>query len=300
MNIIEVSSFIYPSDLRDVWCNEAFVPIADYKFRIQLADESIIEAGVFDIFLKGKTVKHLCLSTQAGCKFRCEMCSSGKNGFVRNLEIDEIFMQLKMISEYFTGYIFDHVVFMGIGEPLDNYNNFVGSVKRIINFNEEYSGNLSFATVCVPKKLVKLSYEKIPSFKMLWISLHSAISSKRLKIMPVAGSFSIKEILQSAKTFSQNTSTKVYINHILFKEFNDGEKDAQILAHILQGTEDIFTLMLTQPNNDISSYERADISCLYEFEERLRRWNFRNKVTRFIAAGQPVNAGCGEFIFSGG
>lgn len=298
MNIVQKSSFTYPSDLMDRWKDEVFQPLIDHKFRFSLIDGKTIEAGVFELLVDGKREVHVCVSTQAGCKFGCVMCSSGKVGFSRNLTEDEILSQIRMLSESVGVQAFDHVVFMGIGEPLDNYENFVGSVSQLTSGDSVYIGRLSFATVGLPDKLIRLSYEPIPAFRMLWISLHAPTDEKRIQIMPVDKAFKINEILNAAREFACHMSTEVWINYMLFRGFNDSYKDAKNLSDLLVDTEKSFSVMITEPNNNLPQYFGADVSDLKRFEQYLYSAGVRNRITRFIAAGKQVHAGCGEFVFT--
>jgi 23S rRNA (adenine2503-C2)-methyltransferase len=300
MKTIQKCSFTYPIDIRERWEGEVFQPLVDHKFSLLLFDGNVIEAGVFELLVHGKREVHACISTQAGCKFGCAMCTSGKSGFLRNLTKREILSQIQILSDAVGVSVFDHVVFMGIGEPLDNYDNFVGSIGDLVNKEASYIGRLSFATVGLPQRLLRLSQESIPAFRMLWISLHAPTDEKRAQIMPVDRAFSVLEILGAAEEFARRTPTEVWVNYMLFRGFNDGIDDAESLADLLVGTESIFSVMITEPNNDLPRYQGADVSDLKRFEEYLRFSGVKNRVARFIAAGKQVNAGCGEFIFTRG
>lgn len=298
MQIVKRSSFTYPTDITNRYNPAFFQPIIDYKFQIRLFDGNSIEAGVFKLLVGSNQEMHACISIQAGCKFGCAMCTSGRNGFVRNLTKEEVFTQVKLLANEVNITVFDHVVFMGIGEPLDNYDNFVGSVASIVDDNSNYAGRLSFATVGLPQKLLRLLSEPIPMFRMLWISLHAPSDEKRVQIMPVDKAFPVQEILGAAKKFAFQTSTEVWINYMLFRKFNDGFDDAKALTELLHGTENIFSIMITEPNNNLPQYVGADIADLCRFEEYLKDIGIKNRVARFIAAGKQLNAGCGEFIFT--
>ncbi|MGB2791625.1 MAG: radical SAM protein [Candidatus Moraniibacteriota bacterium] len=299
MKIVQKSSFTYPPAISERWKGEVFQPLVDHKFRLLLSDGNAIEAGVFELLVSGTKEIHACISTQAGCKFGCAMCTSGRNGFVRNLTEEEILTQIQLLSNDTEVAVFDHAVFMGIGEPLDNYDNFVGSVARLVSKNASYyAGRLSFATVGLPQRLLRLLREPIPAFRMLWVSIHAPTDEKRVRIMPVDKAFPVREILDAARTFADHMPTEVWINYMLFRGFNDGINDAESLAGLLLGTEDIFSVMITEPNNDLSQYQGADVSDLKRFGVYLQEAGVKNRVARFIAAGKQVNAGCGEFIFT--
>lgn len=298
MKIIQSSSFTYPVKVLDEKCFTFFQPLVDYKFKILLFDRNSIEAGVFELLIDGAREMHACISTQVGCKFGCAMCASGKNGFIRNLTKEEILKQVEFLCDSVNISAFDHIVFMGIGEPLDNYDNFVASALELIRSNNFYAGRLSFATAGLPKKLLCLMQESIPAFQMLWISLHAPSDEKRVKIMPINRAFPIEEVLSAAKEFASNTPTNVWINYMLFRGFNDGIDDANELADLLFETESIFSVMITEPNNNLPLYSAANAFDLKIFEEYLLKAGVKNHTVCFTAAGKSVNAGCGEFILT--
>lgn len=298
MYIIEHRSFKYPSDLATQWRDEVFQPQIDHRFKLELTDGKKIEAGVFELLVDGTSEIHACISTQAGCKLGCKMCSSGRSGFSRNLTQTEIVSEIIQLSTAVGTKVFDHVVYMGIGEPLDNYDNFVGSVVEIVSRVPDYAGRLSFATVGIPDKLRRLQHEDIPPFRMLWVSLHAVTNEQRSELMPINQAFNVLTVIEAAKEYARNCSTEVWINYMLFRGFNDTAVDAGLLAELLEGTEGLLSIMLTEPNNDFSTYRAGNVSDLKRFEGYLIEAGIKNRIARFIAAGKQVRAGCGEFIYT--
>lgn len=275
------------------WKSGEFSPIEDRKFKIILDDNHLIEAGVFSMKSKGNTEYHACISTQAGCKFACQMCSSGKNGFFRNLNTQEILDEIKILEKQTDKSSLDEILFMGIGEPLDNYDNFVAALKQL----PQYSGRLSFATVGLPNKLIMLSKEDLPKLKMVWISLHASSDKKRSLIMPVNKSFNIAAVLNSAKEFALSTKVEIWINYLLFQNFNDSNQDAELLVKLMKNSEPYFKVQISAPNNDLIDYKAATRAQLESFESKLKEMGLKNDTFCFEAAGKDVHAGCGEFIY---
>ena len=181
MKILQVSKVVHGNTPRK-WMSGDYLPVEDRKVKISLDDSRTIEAGVFSFLFRGRIEHHACISTQVGCKFGCQMCSSGRNGFFRNLTHSEIIEQIALLEREVVKQRLDEILFMGIGEPLDNYDNFVAALTTLA----PYSGKLAFATVGLPQKLIDLSREVLPALRMAWISLHASDDRKRASLMPVA------------------------------------------------------------------------------------------------------------------
>ncbi len=293
MKIIKDQKHLYLST--ENWSDTTFQPVADIKSSIRLHDGLIIQTAGFKILRGEKTEFHACVSVQAGCKFACRMCVSGKNGFTRNLTQNEIVEQVQHIAERFSVPTLDHVVFMGIGEPLDNYVQFTGALRNLNMLG--YLDKLSFATIGGPKKIIQFANEKIP-MRMMWISLHAPNEIKRKEIIPFAGNFTLKSLIEAGVLFHQKTNSEVRVNYLLYKSFNDSFSDAEQLVSLLDGTSSLITLQLTEPNDvDFLNYDRGDKSDIDRFKRYLLDAGLKNKIIRFLAAGRPLQAGCGEFAY---
>ena len=189
--------------------------------------------------------------------------------------------------------IIPEILFMGIGEPLDNYDDFVVALKQLTH----YGGRLSFATVGLPDKLISLSKEDLPKLKMAWISLHASDDAKRSSIMPINRAFNISDVLDSAKRFTVATKVQVWINYLLFQGFNDSDQDAESLVRLLEGTETYFKVQISEPNSDLPTHKAASGAQLESFERRLKNLGLKNETFCFRAAGRDVQASCGEFVY---
>ncbi len=294
---IETGSFTHIDEKYwDKETNTTFQPQADIPVTFTLDDGYQIRAAGFKILRHDGTVEyHACVSTQAGCKFGCKMCVSGRLGFRRHLKVEEIVGQVDHIAERFGVKILDHVVFMGIGEPLDNEEYFE---KTLLALNVKgYEGKLSFATVGNPDRIYKFADKAIP-VKMLWLSIHAPNDIKRREILPIAKKFSIRSVLDSGIYFAEKSGSKVYVNYLIYKEFNDSFQDAEQLAELLKGTEKYLTVQLTEPNEtDFDGYDYGKREDIERFRTYLIEHGVQNRIIRFVAAGKDVRSGCGEFIF---
>lgn len=204
------------------------------KFLYRLSDGNIIE-GMLMQYKYGNT---LCVSTQVGCKMNCAFCASGLNGWIRNLTSGEILGQVVAVNALLGGTVKDrkitNVVLMGTGEPLDNFDNTVDFLKAITadnNFNFSVR-NISLSTCGIPAKIEALADLGLPI--TLCISLHAPNDEIRKTIMPIARSFSIKSVLESAKHYHTLTNRRIIIEYVLIEGINNRLADAKELASLLR------------------------------------------------------------------
>ncbi len=201
-----------------------------HKFLIKLSDENAIESVVMR-YNHGNTI---CVSSQVGCKMGCKFCASTKNGWRRHLLASEIEGQIIAAEKYMNEKI-SNIVYMGIGEPLDNYDNVIKSVK-LINCPEGLgigARHISISTCGLVDKIYKLADEKLQA--TLSISLHAVTDEKRKEIMPVANKYSIKELLDACTYYIMETGRRISFEFALLAGINDDEATARALAKLLRG-----------------------------------------------------------------
>ena len=192
------------------------------KYLFGLKDGHSIESVV----MKKRYGNTLCLSTQVGCRMGCKFCASCKNGLLRNLTAGEMLAQFIAANKDFGGgRSITNLVLMGMGEPLDNYDEVVSFLRRI---NEKDGPCVSFrdislSTCGLVPEMLKFCEEKIPV--TLCISLHAAIDEKRQQILPIAKKYKISEVLSAAKVFFEKTGRRVIIEYAVIDGFNDTKED---------------------------------------------------------------------------
>lgn len=206
------------------------------KYLYKLNDGNVVE-GVLMSYKYGKT---LCVSTQVGCRMGCAFCASGLNGLVRNLSCGEILGQVVMVNRLVGGKLGDkrkviNVVLMGSGEPLDNYENTVKFIKLLadekgLNISPR---NVSLSTSGIVPKIYELADLKLPV--NLTISLHAPFDDERKEIMPIAKSYSIKNLLDSASYYFEKTKRRYIFEYVLIYGKNDTNKHAEELIRLLKG-----------------------------------------------------------------
>ena len=181
----------------------------------------------------------LCVSTQIGCRMGCKFCASTLNGLVRNLTAGEILAQVITANAENAAQnekrAVTNIVLMGSGEPFDNFDNVVGFLK-LVNSPEGLGvsyRNISLSTCGLVPEMYRFADLRLPV--NLTVSLHSPIDEKRREIMPIANKYSVKEIINAARYYFEQTGRRVIFEYTLIEGQNDTEKDARNLAGVLKG-----------------------------------------------------------------
>jgi len=204
------------------------------KFLFELYDGNIIE-GVLMQYKYGST---LCVSTQVGCKMNCAFCASGLTKFNRNLSAGEILGQVTAVNKLLGGTTKDrkitNIVLMGMGEPLDNFDNVAKFLQLVtnedgLNFSVR---NISVSTSGLPHKIEQLA--DLGYNVTLCISLHAPNNTVRKQIMPIAKSYSIDSVLESAEYYYRMTNRRIIIEYVLIDGVNNTVNHAKQLAELLQ------------------------------------------------------------------
>ena len=297
MKIIKKRFLQYSSDVLSVKGDEyysGYKPLYDRKYEVQLDDGNIISCALFVVSRGSDKEKSICVSSQAGCKFMCKFCVSGSHGFVRNLNVNEIINQLNLVLEDNNLDFFNSIMFMGVGEPLDNLDNIEKSVK-IIRQRKYCKGCVGVSTIGLPGKISKLI--RMDSNLEVWISLHASNDYKRSFLMPINNNYNINKLLQFANEYVNATSKKIWFNYMLFQNFNDQEEDIKGLVSILQENKERFALIVTQPSHDLEEYSRCSRGDIELFAYNVKELCPENEVTTFFPAGKEIGAGCGQFSF---
>jgi 23S rRNA (adenine2503-C2)-methyltransferase len=182
------------------------------KFLVELDDKNKIEC----VAIFHKRTICACVSSQVGCAMNCSFCATGKMGFKRNLSSDEILSQLDLIEEKINQKI-TNVVFMGMGEPLNNYESVIESIKKMNERGFSWK-KITVSTVGIPDKIVQLGKD---SKCRLAISLHAPNDILRSKLVPANKAYSISEVINACKQFSTNSHNPIMIEYVLIKDVND-------------------------------------------------------------------------------
>ena len=257
------------------------------KILYQLKDNSLIETAV----IPDEERYTLCLSTQVGCKFRCNFCVSGTTGFRRNLSVSEIINQY-LITEKILKIKITNIVYMGIGEPLDNFENVVKSIKIFTHPSGIYLGKrrICISTVGIPEKIKKLADLKLGV--KLSLSLHSADEEKRKKLIPLAKRYSLKKIMEAVKYFSKKEKFPITFEYLLIKDFNMTEKDAYKLASLLKGIKEYKINLIPYNPSQFFLWQIPLKEEIENFKNALKKYNLFFTLRK--PRGRNIEAACGQ------
>ncbi|MFH1504932.1 MAG: 23S rRNA (adenine(2503)-C(2))-methyltransferase RlmN [Candidatus Omnitrophota bacterium] len=257
------------------------------KFLFKLKDEAAIET----VFIPEEKRNTLCVSTQVGCKFQCLFCASAALGFKRNLEVSEIIDQFLYACSLVEPAKITNIVFMGIGEPLDNFDNLTTAIKILI---DKQGINFSRSKICVstcglPSKIKKLA--ELNLGLKLSVSLHAGDDSTRQRIMPVNKRYPLKELIKAVREFVKLSGNKpVTFEYVLIQGLNTAKEDALKLAKLLKGINAKINLI---PYNSFCPEFQAPLSCEVDnFRSELKKRGIFSIIRK--PRGQDIHAACGQ------
>jgi len=197
------------------------------KFLFELSDGHFIET----VLIPAGKRKTLCLSTQVGCKFACAFCASGMAGFKRNLLPSEIIGQILFLRDELSVHL-TNFVFMGMGEPLDNYENVIKAVRIM---NDPKGLGIAARRITISTSGVSSALERLKNVKLqvnVSLSLHALRDELRSKLMPINKKYPLAGLLQACQDYIEKTGRKVTLEYILLREINDSAEDARRLAAV--------------------------------------------------------------------
>lgn len=232
----------------------------------------------------------ICVSSQIGCKMGCKFCASTGINFIRSLSSGEIIEQILAVEQD-TGIRISNIVFMGIGEPLDNYDNVVNAIKIINNPKGLNIGarHISISTSGLVPKIYKLAEENIQG--TLSISLHATNNEKRSSMMPVNKTYPIEELIKACKDYIAKTNRRISFEYALAKDNNDNLEDAKELVKLLKGMLCHVNLI---PINKIEngSYTKSSNENIMKFRDYLNEHGIVATIRREL--GSDIDAACGQ------
>lgn len=285
-------------DLRNTLYDNYFIPSCEIenkyvskiddtiKYLFRLYDGEYIES----VIMKYKYGYTICVSSQVGCKMGCKFCASTLAGFKRNLSASEIEGQLHAAQKDL-GIRISNIVLMGIGEPLDNYDNVI---KFLRNVNDENGLNISMrnitlSTCGIVPNIYKLMEEDLQI--TLTISLHAPNDEIRSRTMPVNDKWNIDEVLKACKDYANKTNRRVSFEYTLIKDVNDTEECALELSRRLNGMLCHVNLI---PVNNVEERKniRSTDDSINKFMHLLKKNGINATIRRTL--GSDINASCGQ------
>ena len=256
------------------------------KYLFDVLDDNAIET----VLMKYHHGNSICVSSQIGCKMGCKFCASTGINFVRNLTSGEIVEQIIRVEQD-TGEKISNVVLMGIGEPLDNYENVVKAI-RLINHPKGLNigaRHISISTSGLVPKIYQLAEENIQC--TLSISLHATDNQKRSSMMPVNNTYPIEELLQACKDYIAKTNRRISFEYALAKDNNDHLEDAKQLVKLLKGMLCHVNLI---PINKIENgtFDKSSNENIMKFRDYLNDHGIVATIRREL--GSDIDAACGQ------
>lgn len=256
------------------------------KYLFRLNDGEYVES----VIMKYKYGYTICVSSQVGCKMGCTFCASTLAGFKRNLTAGEIESQLHTAQKDL-GIRISHIVMMGIGEPLDNFDN---TIAFIINVNNENGLNISMRNITISTcGIVPRIYDLMDMNLQLTltISLHAPNDEIRSATMPVNNRYNIESLLKACSEYGKKTGRRVSFEYTLIKGVNDSERNALELCRRLSGSLCHVNLI---PVNDVKERNniRSSKEDIIKFSNILKRNGINATIRRTL--GADINASCGQ------
>lgn len=256
------------------------------KYLFELYDGNKIEA----VLMKHDYGNSICVSSQVGCNMGCRFCESGRLKKVRNLSAFELVEQILAVEEDVKERI-SHVVLMGIGEPLDNYDN----VKRFIKIINNPKGinigirHITLSTCGIIPKINQFADECIGV--NLAISLHAPNDDIRNSIMPINKVYKINDIMETVKKYVSKTNRRVTFEYVLLRGVNDSKENALELVKLIKGINCYVNLI---PYNETSNigYKTSEKVTINDFYDILKKNNINVTIRREF--GSKVSAACGQ------
>ncbi len=287
-----------PKNFRDILKEHAFIPTAEIRRKLVSSIDGTVKylyamhdgETVESVFMRYHHGNTMCISTQVGCRMGCAFCASTKAGLVRSLAPSEMLLQI-LEAERDLGERVSNVVLMGMGEPLDNYDNVIKFL-RLVNHEKGLNiglRHISLSTCGLVDKIDRLADEGLPV--TLSISLHAPNDAKRRETMPIAKKHSIKELLDACKRYTDKTGRRISFEYALIAGQNDSREDAQELGKLLSGMLCHLNLIPVNPIKE-KNFRRSEKNAIKVFTETIETYKINVTVRRRL--GADINASCGQ------
>lgn len=260
------------------------------KNAVRLHDGLVVES----VLIPTETRTTACVSSQVGCSLDCNFCATARLKRMRNLNPDEIYDQVVAIdneSRRTHNRPLSNIVFMGMGEPLMNYNNVIKAIDKITS--PEGLGmspkRITLSTSGIPKMIKKLADDGV-RFKLA-VSLHSAIDEVRSGIMPFSENFPLKDLREALEYWYSKTKSRITYEYVVWKGINDSKKDIDALVKFCKYVPCKVNLIEYNPIDD-GEFQQADQEAIDAYIRALERNDIVAKVRR--SRGKDIDAACGQ------
>jgi 23S rRNA (adenine2503-C2)-methyltransferase len=260
------------------------------KNAVKLHDGLVVES----VLIPTKTRTTACVSSQVGCSLDCKFCATARLKRMRNLNPDEIYDQVVAIdqeSRLYHNMPLSNIVFMGMGEPLMNYNNVIKAIDKITS--PEGLGmspkRITLSTSGVPKMIKKLADDEVKFH--LAVSLHSAIEEVRTSIMPFNETFPLSDLRESLEYWYAKTNRRITYEYVVWKGVNDSQKDIDALVKFCKYVPCKVNIIEYNPIDD-GDFEQASNDAINNYTRKLEQNRIVVNVRR--SRGKDIDAACGQ------
>jgi 23S rRNA (adenine2503-C2)-methyltransferase len=260
------------------------------KNAVRLHDGLVVES----VLIPTDTRTTACVSSQVGCSLDCNFCATARLKRMRNLEPGEIYDQVIAIdkeSRLYYNHPLSNIVFMGMGEPLMNYNNVLKAIAMITS-NEGLGMSpkrITLSTSGVPKMIKKLADDEV-KFKLA-VSLHSAIDEIRSRIMPFSANFPLADLRESLEYWYSKTKSKITYEYVVWKGINDNKESVDALVKFCKYVPCKVNLIEYNPIDD-GEFQQASEESINAYIKALAAIDIVAKVRR--SRGKDIDAACGQ------
>jgi 23S rRNA (adenine2503-C2)-methyltransferase len=267
-----------------------------HKYALRLPDGPVIESVLIPAENDAERLT-LCVSTQVGCPLDCVFCATGTMGFTRNLTVSEILEQYLLIQGRIEERI-SNVVYMGMGEPMMNYENVMASVEMLMHPQGAGIGarHITLSTAGYAQKIRTMADEKRRI--RLALSLHSLVPAVRSRLMPITKKHSIAELTDALRYYFEKTRQRPTLEYILFEGVNDSEQDIEALVSFVQRVPSkvniipFHSISFTNPGAIAAELRPASKDRILWFAEKLREKDVTVMVRS--SSGEDIKAACGQ------
>lgn len=260
------------------------------KNAVRLHDDLIVES----VLIPTKSRTTACVSSQVGCSLDCRFCATSRLKRMRNLNPDEIYDQVVAIDNESRLYFdrpLSNIVFMGMGEPLMNYNNVLKAIEKITSKDGLGMSpkRITVSTSGVPKLIKKMADDEV-RFKLA-VSLHSAIDEIRTSIMPFNAKFTLSDLRESLQYWYEKTKSRITYEYVVWEGINDTQKDVDALVTFCRFAPSKVNLIEYNPIDD-GEFKQASNAAIDLYVTTLEKHNIVVTVRR--SRGKDIDAACGQ------
>ena len=260
------------------------------KNAVRLHDGLVVES----VLIPTKTRTTACVSSQVGCSLDCKFCATARLKRMRNLNPDEIYDQVVAIDNESRLYFerpLSNIVFMGMGEPLMNYNNVLKAIEKITSPDGLGMSpkRITVSTSGVPKLIKKMADDAV-KFKLA-VSLHSAIDETRTSIMPFNATFTLSDLREALVYWYQKTKSRITYEYVVWEGINDKRNDVDALVEFCRFAPSKVNLIEYNPIDD-GDFQQASNKAIEMYVETLEKNGITVTVRR--SRGKDIDAACGQ------